>query len=122
MAFKEKSIPVIIYDNECVLCNKSIEFVKKHSGSNSHKFRFVPFLSGESREELKQRGFPENYNQSVVLIKKKKVYTRTGAVLRITKRLDGALPLMYLLLIVPRPVRDYIYRIVAKHRHKLHLN
>jgi predicted DCC family thiol-disulfide oxidoreductase YuxK len=46
------------------------------------------------------------------------VYTRSTAALRIARQLDGAWPLVYLLLIVPRPLRDAAYRYFAAHRYK----
>jgi predicted DCC family thiol-disulfide oxidoreductase YuxK len=39
--------------------------------------------------------------------------------LRIARKMDGLWPAMYLFIIIPRPVRDLIYKLIAKNRYKL---
>ena len=54
---------------------------------------------------------------SVVLIEDGRVYTRSTAALRIVRRLVFPWPLIYALMVVPRPLRDMVYDLIARHRY-----
>jgi predicted DCC family thiol-disulfide oxidoreductase YuxK len=53
-----------------------------------------------------------------VLIEGERVYMRSDAALRIARNLRGAWPLLSLLVVVPRPLRDAIYDWIASHRYR----
>jgi len=55
---------------------------------------------------------------SVVLIEDGRAYIKSTAVLRIAKKLGNFLPLLYPLILVPRPLRDILYDWVAKNRYR----
>jgi predicted DCC family thiol-disulfide oxidoreductase YuxK len=61
---------------------------------------------------------PRNEFESVVLIEAGRVYERSTAALRIARRLSGLWPLVTALLLVPRPIRDAVYRFIARHRYR----
>jgi predicted DCC family thiol-disulfide oxidoreductase YuxK len=54
----------------------------------------------------------------LVLIEKGKAYTRSTAALRIARQLSGLWPGAYLLIVIPRVLRDAVYRVVARNRYK----
>lgn len=45
-------------------------------------------------------------------------HTRSDAALRIAARLNGLWPVLKILLIVPRPIRNWAYDVVAKNRYR----
>ena len=47
-----------------------------------------------------------------------RAYTRSGAALRIAGRLTGLWPALAALLLVPRPLRDWVYGLVARNRYR----
>jgi predicted DCC family thiol-disulfide oxidoreductase YuxK len=53
-----------------------------------------------------------------VLVEGGRCYERSSAALRIARRLSGAWPLLYAFVVVPRPVRDFVYDVVAKNRYR----
>jgi predicted DCC family thiol-disulfide oxidoreductase YuxK len=55
---------------------------------------------------------------SVVLIADGRLWTRSAAALRIARRLSFPWPLLYVFVVVPRPLRDWIYDLVARHRYQ----
>jgi predicted DCC family thiol-disulfide oxidoreductase YuxK len=55
---------------------------------------------------------------SVVLIERGQIYTRSRAALRIARRLDGLWPLMYALAVVPTPLADAVYAWIARNRYR----
>jgi len=56
---------------------------------------------------------------SIVLIEDGRAFTRSTAALRIAKGLGGIWALAYILIVIPRPVRDYLYELFAKYRYRL---
>jgi len=107
---------VILIDDTCTLCNRSVAFIVNHGGGDL--YRFVSIYSDEGKLYLRKYGLPEGYDDSLVLLENRKAYVKSGAVLRISRKLDGAFPLLYGFIIVPRFLRDAIYMLVSRHRHK----
>lgn len=108
---------ILLIDNNCTLCSKSVAFIIQHGGDE--KYHFVSLYSEEGKFYLVEKGFPDNYTQSIVLIRESNVYTKSDAVLEITRNLNGLFPYLYGLKIVPKFIRDAIYNLVAKHRHRI---
>ena len=110
---------VVLIDDTCTLCNRSVAFMNHYGGGD--EFDFISLYADEGKSYLDKYGLPENYTVSVVLIdrERNRAYLKSGAVLRIARKLKGLWPALYILLIVPRFIRDTVYDIVAKHRHRL---
>lgn len=58
-----------------------------------------------------------NKVDSVILIEENQVYIKSTAVLRICKRLTGWWKYLYILIIVPPPIRHKVYDVVARNRY-----
>jgi predicted DCC family thiol-disulfide oxidoreductase YuxK len=54
---------------------------------------------------------------TVVLIENGQLYTRSTAVLRVLRRLEAPWSLLWAFIVVPRPVRDWLYDRVAASRY-----
>lgn len=63
-------------------------------------------------------GIPKTI-ESVILIEGNRFFTKSTAVLRISKNLDGLWKMFYFFIIVPAPIRDIAYNFVAMRRHLL---
>jgi predicted DCC family thiol-disulfide oxidoreductase YuxK len=70
------------------------------------------------QELLKPFNLPADFDQSVVLIENKRIYFKSKAALKITKNLRHGWPILFLLIIIPRVIRDFIYDLIANHRFK----
>ncbi len=55
---------------------------------------------------------------TLVLLEDGKSYFRSDAALRIARRLTGLWPLLYVFMIIPRPIRDLVYDCIAHRRYK----
>jgi predicted DCC family thiol-disulfide oxidoreductase YuxK len=55
---------------------------------------------------------------SIILIGNNKLYEKSSAILRIFKILGGIYSVLYVFIIVPKPIRDWIYNYIAKNRYK----
>jgi predicted DCC family thiol-disulfide oxidoreductase YuxK len=107
--------PVVFFDGVCNLCNASVQFILKRERSSV--LCFAP-LQGETFRALEIPG-KELLPDSIVLFENGKLYTESAAVLRIARRLS--FPWRWLALpgwLLPRFVRDPIYRLIARNRYR----
>ncbi|MGA2232290.1 MAG: DUF393 domain-containing protein [Tepidisphaeraceae bacterium] len=109
-------VETILFDGECNLCNGSVRFFMKHDPRG--RFRFVPAQSEEGRTLAAKFGFTGPTPGSMVLISGDHCYTKSTCGLQIARRLSWPWPLLYVFVLVPRPLRDAVYMIIAKNRRR----
>ena len=109
--------PLLLIDNCCTLCNRTMKYIMKYGGKN--KLNHISLFSDQGREILRNYGLPENYDKSVVFIENDQVYIKSEAVLRISKKLDGMFPVLYWFKIFPLKIRDMIYDFIARNRYRI---
>jgi predicted DCC family thiol-disulfide oxidoreductase YuxK len=108
--------PLILFDGVCNLCNASVLFVIDRDPSA--RFAFAPLQSAAAQRLLAERGHRSADLSSVLLVEGDHVYERSTAALRVARHLSGAWPLLYAFIVVPRPLRDAVYRVVARNRYR----
>ena len=107
---------VILFDGVCNLCNSSVQFIiKRDPGA---KFRFSSLQSDSAKQLLQQAGIDRMKADSLVLLKNAKAYTQSDAALHIAKQLSGLWPIMYVLILIPRPIRNAVYNWIARNRYR----
>ncbi len=116
MAEKDFNNAVVLFDGVCNFCNSSVNFVLDRD--KHHHFKFGALQSDEGKELLSKIGDSEDYLDSIVLVEGNKVYRNSAAALRIARSLSGGWPLLYAFIVVPRPIRDVVYRFIARHRYE----
>jgi predicted DCC family thiol-disulfide oxidoreductase YuxK len=108
---------IILFDGNCNLCTGTVKFIRRRDRSG--KYVFVPFQSERGRELLERFDMDDYDADSVIYISGNSLYVRSSAVLQILRSLGGGWKLLFTFIIVPPPVRDFIYRIIARHRYHL---
>jgi predicted DCC family thiol-disulfide oxidoreductase YuxK len=117
MSEQSASHAVILFDGDCSLCNRSVQFILKRDAAR--RFQFASLQSAAGRRLLQQAGQQlEALPDSVVLLEGNRVYTRSTAALRIARHLNGLWPLLAVLLLVPALIRDIVYNYIARHRYR----
>jgi predicted DCC family thiol-disulfide oxidoreductase YuxK len=107
--------PVVLFDGVCCLCEGSVRFIVRHDPRGL--FRFAPLDSPAGRRLLENCATEAADARSVVLVVDGICYTGSEAAWRIAARLSGAWSWLAALRLVPRPVRDGLYRLVAARRY-----
>jgi len=108
--------PVILFDGVCNLCNSSVQFIiKRDPGA---KFRFSSLQSENAKQLLQQAGLDHTMTDTVVLLYHGRAYTQSDAALQIARRLTGLWPVLYVLIVIPRPVRNAVYNWIARNRYR----
>ena len=108
---------IVLFDGVCNFCNGTVNYVIERDGENY--FKFAPLQSSVGRELLQKHEIDPAETDSVILIEGGAAYTHSTAALRIAKRLPGFWAALYPLIVVPRPVRDFFYKLFAKNRYRL---
>ncbi|HEX5024842.1 MAG TPA: thiol-disulfide oxidoreductase DCC family protein [Agriterribacter sp.] len=108
--------PVILFDGVCNLCNGSVQFIIRKDTKS--RFYFSSLQGRTGQELLQQFHLPATDFNSFVLVEGDKVYTESTAVLRVFKLLGGAWSVLFAGIIIPRFIRDAMYRLIAKNRYK----
>ena len=108
--------PVILYDGKCSLCNSGIKFVIARD--QKKRFKFSMLHSNPSKKLLQEFGESYNKADSIILIDNQKAYLKSAAILRIVKHLGRLYPLLYLFIIIPPAIRNFVYDVIAKNRYK----
>ena len=108
--------PVVLFDGVCNLCNRAINFaIDRDPGL---VFRFASLQSSVGERLLARFEIDPNETDSIVLIEYGKAYVKSTAVLRIVRRLGKLWPVIYGLILVPRPLRDAAYMAIARRRYR----
>ena len=105
----------ILFDGVCNLCNGFVQFVIPRDPTG--RFSFASLQSPAAARLLADCA-PAPLPDSIVLYDDGVLYTESAAVLRIARGLRFPWNLGYAFIIVPRPVRDWAYRIVARNRYR----
>ena len=111
----ENNLPnIILFDGECNLCNRFVDFVIRYDRYD--KFKFDSLQSQNSTTLLQESPIDPDKLDTVVLYSQNVFYTRSNAALLILFELGFTFSLTIILWIVPRFFRDWGYRVVAKNR------
>jgi predicted DCC family thiol-disulfide oxidoreductase YuxK len=107
---------IVLFDGICNLCSSSVSFITKHDKKN--RFHFESLQSPEGKEILLKHDLNSSSMNTIVFIENNVAYTKSTAVLRITRYLDGFYPLLFALLAIPTSIRNLVYDFIAKRRYK----
>ncbi|NNF06990.1 MAG: thiol-disulfide oxidoreductase DCC family protein [Candidatus Eisenbacteria bacterium] len=109
--------PILLFDGVCNLCNAAVRFVIARD--KQHQFRFASLQSQAARQALLKAGAPTDLPDSVVVIDRLGVHTRSDAALRIASILGRPWSFVAGARVLPRFLRDWVYRGVARHRYRV---
>ncbi len=109
--------PVLLYDGECGLCTRSVQFVLDHNGADD--ISFAALQSSIAAELCEPYGIDPTDLTSLVFIDAGKAYRMSDSTARIASHLDWPWRVGSNLRFIPRVVRDAGYRLVARHRLRL---
>ena len=106
--------PIIFYDGECGLCDYAVRFLLRIDRKNI--YYYAPLQGTTAKEKLVP---PPDRDSLVLLESDGKLSMEGAAVLRILWILGGAWKLIGWMHVLPSLPFDWLYRILARNRHKL---
>ncbi|MCA9076738.1 MAG: DUF393 domain-containing protein [Planctomycetaceae bacterium] len=108
--------PIVFFDGVCGLCSHSVDFAMARDANAT--FRFAP-LQGETARAMLPEEDTQNLNSMAVWINGR-IYRRSSAIVRMLWGLGPFWNMCgWLLWVIPLPLRDLGYSLVAKWRYRL---
>jgi len=108
--------PVLLFDGVCNLCDFAVNFVLDHERGTVLRFGSLQSKEGAALARA-HGGAPEGLG-SVIFIEGGRRYERSAAVVRVARYLRWPWRWVRAGWIVPRPLRDALYDVVASHRYQ----
>ena len=112
--------PVLLYDGDCSLCNGVVRFMLRHDAAG--RIRFAPLQGKAGQDYLRAQGLPAGDFDSLVFVPdwanpaRGAFLVRTSGAIAAFALLDGPWRALSWLRLVPRFLRDPVYRLIARTR------
>jgi predicted DCC family thiol-disulfide oxidoreductase YuxK len=106
---------IILFDGTCHLCTGSVRFILRRD--RRRRFLFASLQSDAGRELGARFGLAAHATDSFICVEGDEAYQRSTAALHVARQLGGLWKLLYVLIAVPRFLRDGVYDWVAQNRH-----
>ena len=121
MPMPEAARATIVFDGVCVLCNGWVRFLLRHDRAG--RYRFAAMQSDAGRALLSAHGLDADDPASFLLLEhgaggSARASTDTDAIRRVLAGLGGGWRLAHAMALVPRPLRDAGYRVLARNRYR----
>ncbi|MCP1840413.1 putative DCC family thiol-disulfide oxidoreductase YuxK [Bradyrhizobium sp. USDA 4524] len=107
---------VILYDGVCIFCSRWVRFVIARD--TARRFRFTPIQSGYGTRLAKTFGIDPDDPDTNAVVHGGVAYMKSDAALTVLSHLPGW-GWTRTLFAVPKPLRDAVYSLIARHRYKI---
>ena len=112
---------IVFFDGSCGFCDYSVRKLIRRDSLGL--YRFAP-LQGETAKQVLPEHLRQPENLSTMVLAEEndgqyQLVANSSAVLNVLSNLGGTSKLISYLRIVPKVLRDFVYAIVVKNRHKL---
>ncbi len=116
------SNPIVLYDGVCGLCNRLVQFLLKHDRHD--RLLFASLQSDVAAAILIRHGADPHELDTVYVVMNyeepdERLLARSDAILSLGKALGGIWSLAAVGKVLPRPIRDWLYNIVAQNRYRV---
>jgi predicted DCC family thiol-disulfide oxidoreductase YuxK len=112
----DTSHPIVLFDGVCNLCSGAVQFIIRRDPEG--RFRFASLQSPLGEELLARFGIDSKLVDSVILVEGDRWFKESDAALRVAHGMSGAWRMLWVLRVIPRPIRDGLYRLVARNRYR----
>jgi predicted DCC family thiol-disulfide oxidoreductase YuxK len=109
--------PVIVFDAACVLCSANAQFVLRHD-RRGH-FRLASMQSEAGANLYDKFGIDPADPETMIVVEGERALRDSDAVLAVYRGLGWPWRAAGVLALVPRGLRDPVYRLVARNRYRL---
>ena len=108
----------LLLDGDCGLCHRLATFIDKRLGKEKD-LGYRPILSDDAQKMIATFPKKQQDADSVYLVRNGKSYIRSAAGIRCLLYIKWYYAMLFpIFWIIPLPIRDIGYRIIAKYRHK----
>ncbi len=109
--------PTVVFDSDCVLCSRWVHLILRHERGEA--ITFVSAWSGQGLALAAAHGFSrEDLDATYLFIDGGRALARSDAGLALLARMRVPWRFLSWLRVVPRPLRDRVYDLVARNRYR----
>ena len=111
--------PTLLFDGECNLCVGAVRWILRRE--RHARIRFGTLQSTAARTLVEETAGPKAFHElpdSLVLVDDRGVHVRSDAVVGVGEYLGFPYSLARIARVVPRPLRDWVYRWFARRRYR----
>ena len=108
---------IVVFDAQCLLCDGWVRFLLRHD--HAARLRFASIQTETGRSLLAAANLRTDNLETLLLVDGERSWQHTAAILRVLHQLGWPWRVAWLLALVPAPLRDAVYRWVARRRYKL---
>ncbi len=110
--------PLLLYDGECGLCSRAVQFILRRDARQ--RMLFASLQSETGREVLSEAGLdPSDLTTMILRTGPGALLVRSDAALTAAAELRVPWRWASGLRWIPRPIRDAVYRVIARFRHRI---
>lgn len=119
---KAESNPIVLYDGVCGLCNRLMQFILKRDKHD--RFRFASLQSEFATDILERHGADHEDLDTVYVVidygkPTERLLARSDAILHVASELGGIWKFAGAGRVLPRSIRDSLYKLVARNRYRV---
>ena len=108
----------LLLDGDCGLCHRLATFIDKRLGKEKD-LGYRPILSDDAQKMIATFPKKQQDADSVYLVRNGKSYIRSAAGIRCLLYMKWYYAMLFpIFWLIPLPIRDIGYRVIAKYRHK----
>ncbi len=105
---------LIVFDSYCILCSATISLLAKIDRKEN-----LYFTTFDSKTWKSIIGGKPSYPDSIIFFKNGKSYIQSDAVIMIMATLEYPWKFLNVIKIIPRPLREKLYRLIARNRYTI---
>jgi predicted DCC family thiol-disulfide oxidoreductase YuxK len=116
------SNPIVLYDGVCGLCNRAVQFLLKRDRHD--RLRFASLQSDFAAQLLQRHGLDNQDLDTVYAVLNQgevneALLAKSDAFLQLAKVIGGVWSITRFGKVIPRPIRNWLYDFVARHRYQV---
>ncbi|MBC7808300.1 MAG: DUF393 domain-containing protein [Akkermansiaceae bacterium] len=121
MSATKREPMIVLFDGECNLCDGLVQLLIRQD-KEGDRFRFAAQQSDKAQSLMREAGYVAAGGtaaaDTILVFVGGKLLTHSDAALEIARNLPAPFPVLYAGKIVPKLLRDAVYRFVARNRYR----
>ncbi|MDH4441275.1 MAG: thiol-disulfide oxidoreductase DCC family protein [Rhizobium sp.] len=113
----ETAGPIIVFDAECILCSANAQFVLSHD--HARRFRLASMQGAVGSALYRRFGIDPANPDTMIVVEGDRMLRDSDAVLSIYAGLGWPWKVLSVFRLVPRMIRDPLYRLIARNRYRI---
>jgi predicted DCC family thiol-disulfide oxidoreductase YuxK len=116
MPAPDHSARIIVFDGICHVCSGGMRFLERHR--IEPPFKLIPMQTPQGQALLAEHGIDPKDPSTFLLLDQGRLYTESDASIHMIAALGGVWRLVVIARVIPRPLRDWLYRLLARNRYR----